>query len=306
MKVLLINGTLLPSYTSGGTAYTTYHLAEALSEKCDVTVLTTNLRSKGGEHVDSRQIHQIGKFKVKYCRVLSSRAMLKTFSFQMLFWLLRNGRKYDAVLMNTAYSFYGVFSSMILKSKKIPYVAYSHGSFDVHLMKSASKQLWWKYLDKRIFSNADHIAALTQTEKDRFKTLKVETDCSVIPNGVETGEPESGFQPPETVTNFIGQNKYILFLGRVVEKKGPDILIRAYYKSKLFEEGIKLVIAGPVLDDYRKYLDSIIAEHKLEEHTLFPGPVYGDLKWWLLRHCLYYVLPSHSEGLPISVLEALK
>ena len=98
-------------------------------------------------------------------------------------------------------------------------------------------------------------------------------------------------------------NKFILFLGRLVQDKNPDVLIRAFRKMKN-RNGLKLVIAGdnPQLPGYTRMLHETAGN---EPDIVFTGSIYGDEKNSLLKNCFCFCLPSMIEGLPITLLEAM-
>lgn len=95
--------------------------------------------------------------------------------------------------------------------------------------------------------------------------------------------------------------KYFLFMGRLVQDKNPDYLIRAFMKAK--KDGYKLVIAGSN-DAMPDYVDKL---HKIasgSEDVVFTGAVYDKDKAKLLQHAYCFCLPSTIEGLSIVMMEA--
>jgi glycosyltransferase involved in cell wall biosynthesis len=125
---------------------------------------------------------------------------------------------------------------------------------------------------------------------------------------------------------------YLLFLSRIHEKKGVDILIKAYSElakkmaevnaevpmaglsTGLYEEQDyirhelpKLVIAGPGGEtSYGKKIQKIVLDHpQLCNSVFFPGMLSGDSKWGAFYGCEAFVLPSHQENFGIAVVEAL-
>lgn len=98
-------------------------------------------------------------------------------------------------------------------------------------------------------------------------------------------------------------DKFILFLGRLVQDKNPDVLIRSFRKMKK-RNGLKLVIAGdnPQFPEYVQMLHET-AGNDLD--IVFTGNIYGDEKNSLLKNCFCFCLPSTIEGLPIALLEAM-
>ena len=97
------------------------------------------------------------------------------------------------------------------------------------------------------------------------------------------------------------RNKYILFVGRLVQEKKIELLINAY---KEINTDIKLVVVGGTsfTDSYIKKLrDLAISDHRI----IFTGPIYGKHLDELFSNAYLFVLPSALEGNPIVILEAL-
>lgn len=95
--------------------------------------------------------------------------------------------------------------------------------------------------------------------------------------------------------------RFFLFMGRLVQDKNPDYLIKAFRKAKA--KDYKLVIAGGN-DAMPEYVEKL---HKLGEgceDVVFTGPVYGKDKAQLLKNAYCFCLPSTIEGLSIVMMEA--
>ncbi len=97
------------------------------------------------------------------------------------------------------------------------------------------------------------------------------------------------------------KDNYILFLGRLTPEKGIHYLIEAYKGCK---NNKKLVIAGG--SSYTdKYINKLKKMACNNSNIIFTGDVYGSVLEELYSNCAFYVLPSDTEGMPISLLEAL-
>lgn len=115
-------------------------------------------------------------------------------------------------------------------------------------------------------------------------------------NDKHTGFAPSGVRPINLNIEQT-QEKYIIFLGRIVKEKRVDLLLRAF--CDLNQSDIQLKIVGPVEDE------SIVKAYKNISNIEFTGSKFGDEKYKLLINSLIYVLPSDLEGLSVSLLEAM-
>jgi len=97
-----------------------------------------------------------------------------------------------------------------------------------------------------------------------------------------------------------------LFLGRMDTWKGIDDLLDAAAILRHRHAPFQLTLAGPsgTAGDAHTIGDKIAAR-KLQSVVHYSGPVFGADKDRLLRDADVYVQPSHNEGMPISLLEAL-
>jgi len=123
-------------------------------------------------------------------------------------------------------------------------------------------------------------------------------DAVYIPNGVDRRTRRTA----DEITRRFGltAGSYLLFLGRLVPEKAPDLLIRAFRE---IEGDRRLVIAGgsSYTDDYVGSLHELAAA---DPRVLLPGYVYGQVLDELYTNAAAFVLPSAVEGLPLTLLEA--
>lgn len=120
-----------------------------------------------------------------------------------------------------------------------------------------------------------------------------------IVNGVEIKEKIS---PGGCCEKFnLSKGNYLLFVGRMVPEKAPDILINAF---KTVQTDKKLVIIGgdAGAGDYYPSLKEIA---KNDTRIVFTGYLYEKQLQELYSNALCYVSASGLEGFPITVLEAM-
>jgi glycosyltransferase involved in cell wall biosynthesis len=119
-----------------------------------------------------------------------------------------------------------------------------------------------------------------------------------IPNGVTAHQP----RPAKLITERFGlvRDSYLLFVGRLVPEKAPDLLIKAF---RHIRTDLKLVIVGgsSFTDGYANSLRQLAAE---DPRVIFTGYVYGPTLEEMYSNAAAFVLPSLLEGMPLTLLEA--
>jgi glycosyltransferase involved in cell wall biosynthesis len=123
-----------------------------------------------------------------------------------------------------------------------------------------------------------------------------------IPNA-PAGYPAS--DPTFSYGSSLGliQKRYIVFLGRLVPEKCPDLLIKAFQKLQL--EEWKLVLVGGSSDtpSFTTWLSNLAAGNP---NIIFTGQLGGSRLAEIVRDAGLFVLPSSLEGLPLAMLEAMQ
>ncbi len=128
-------------------------------------------------------------------------------------------------------------------------------------------------------------------------------DCQVIPNPIRV----SDFPPEPSVIGRTSHTPRVVFLGRLVERKGARQLLQAVaylHEHKLYDGVFEVVIGGrgEQLDSLRQY----VQDHGLMDIVSFPGFIPEDEKAALLASADLAVFPSISgESFGISLLEAM-
>ena len=99
--------------------------------------------------------------------------------------------------------------------------------------------------------------------------------------------------------------RLILFLSRIQEKKGCDILIEAFSKIAFKHNNLHLVMAGPDQDGWITTLQAMIVKLGISDRISWLGMLQGDMKWGAFYAAEVFCLPSHQENFGIVVAEAL-
>ena len=150
-------------------------------------------------------------------------------------------------------------------------------------------------VSRLLVSGHDHLNGICQANVDHLRELDFPREkITLIPNGIDTSM-WAGTPAPERVDSF-------LFLGRIEPAKGVHELVEAFRVVHARHPRISLTFAGD--GPSRAQLEARCAALGLEDAVSFVGRVdYADLGA-LFGEVDCLVLPSYSEGMPLSVLEA--
>jgi len=148
-----------------------------------------------------------------------------------------------------------------------------------------------------IFRKSDTICVLTQDAKKWLQDNNFNMPIVILTTAIDDGFVDSikSFKKDQTKHN-------ILFLARVEKEKGIFILLEAYKLLLDNKIDVTLTVAGDgtALDLAKKF----VSTHNIK-NVNFLGYVRGDDKIRCYANANVYCLPTFTEGLPITVLEAI-
>jgi glycosyltransferase involved in cell wall biosynthesis len=199
----------------------------------------------------------------------------------------------------------GVTSRLCRKLGK-PYVVSAHGMLEPWALAHGrwKKRAYLSAIELPVLRGAVGLRALTRAETADYHGIGLNNPVRVIPNGIDIPE---AFSPRVFFEAFphLADRRLVLFLGRIHPKKGIDLLCRAWARLEKSLPDAHLVIAGPDEDQTLAKLAALARELGIGSRVTFTGMLRGPVKWSALAAATLYVLPSHSEGFSVSILEAL-
>ena len=198
------------------------------------------------------------------------------------------------------------------RRQKKPLVYHVHGMFEPYILR---RSRWKKNLVHWLFENANvsHVRlwrALTANEADQIRAGGYKAPIVIAPNGLSLNIYSRPDQPPASletpmVKNLKKTRRRLLFVGRLHPKKGLDILMSAWAQLAQERKEWELVIAGPDEQNHLSQLRKLADSLGIEAEICFTGTVTGNTKVALFYSADLFVLPSYSEGLPVTLLEAM-
>lgn len=187
-----------------------------------------------------------------------------------------------------------------------PYMISSHGMLQPWALKNKSwkKTIYGALIERANLQQATCLHALTKAEAEDYRAYGLNNPIAIVPNGVDIPNDADS-------ESFLNQfpalrgKRVVLFLSRIHFKKGLDILCQAWRAVAKRWPDAHLVLAGPDFENTRSAIEALVEASGLQERVTFTGMLNKPLKWSALRAAECFVLPSYSEGLSVSVLEAL-
>jgi glycosyltransferase involved in cell wall biosynthesis len=198
-----------------------------------------------------------------------------------------------------------VHAARLARELRRPYVVSAHGMLDRWALdqKRWKKAVYAALVERPLLRRAACLHALTEAEADDYRRFGLRGPVAVIPNGVTVRADVD----TELFLNhfpFLRGQRLFLFLGRLHVKKGVHVLCEAWSDLEARWPDAHLVIAGPDFENTRASVEARCAVLGCKRVTL-AGMLEGDVKWSALRASHAFLLPSYSEGLSVSVLEAM-
>ncbi|MBD2339730.1 glycosyltransferase family 4 protein [Calothrix sp. FACHB-156] len=166
---------------------------------------------------------------------------------------------------------------------------------------------WGKMSSRLIFEGekaavrfSDELIVVSEELRSYFRNT-YDRQSVYIPNSAATyGASDPNFAYARSLGLTPG--RYILFLGRLVPEKCPDLLLEAFKKLK--PQGWKLVLAGGV-SDTKSFSAQLLEQVASDRDIVFAGELQGSRLWEIVRGTGLFALPSNLEGLPLALLEAM-
>ena len=208
---------------------------------------------------------------------------------------------YDVVHFYGLYNFLGPAASYYCRRQAVPYVIEPMGMYPPIVRSLRLKRMYLDLLGDRFIRGGRYLVATSEQEKRELIGGGIDAArVEVRRNGIELPprEPEAGkFRRARGISS---DAKVIVFLGRLVSKKSPDMLLEAFANWRANSgsgQDAMLVLAGPEEGDgFLVKLRSMAYRLGIRDRVLFEGPLYDDAKWSAYRDANVFVLPSQNEN----------
>jgi glycosyltransferase involved in cell wall biosynthesis len=233
---------------------------------------------------------------------------LETFRPQLRAWGYANqlvpamlAADLDILSVHGLWKYCSVASRRWHHQTKRPYIVHPEGMLEPWALRNARwrKRIAALFYENQHLREAACLRALCDAEALSFRAQGLSNPICVIPNAVDL--PDLTDNKAASRSNH---RKTLLYLGRLHRKKNVANLIQAWnhtFNSQACKsDSWLLAIAGWDQSGYESELRHIATVPSI----VFLGPQFGADKSQCYRTCDAFILPSLSEGLPMTVLEA--
>ncbi len=316
MRILNVTQTYAPFLEFGGPPVKVRALSEALARRGhQVTVLTADwgLETRVGADIESgvadrspfgwrREENGVKAIYLPtwlHYRTLSWNPALKRFLRARL-------DNFDVVHIFGLYDFLGPAVATECRRYKLPYVVEPIGMFVPIVRSLWLKRMYHSFLGQTMLRGCRFLVVTSDQEQAELVSAGSPRERIVLRrNGVDapTALPERGkFRAAYGISP---DTKLILFLGRLSQKKSPDLLLQAFANLPAPLGGnAQLVFVGPDESGMKARLMQMAVQLGVASRVRLCGPLFEQDKWAAYRDADVFVLPSQNENFGNAAAEA--
>jgi len=214
--------------------------------------------------------------------------------------------------------YHGVGPSLLafiprLFARKIKVISTFH-SIDRYHKKWNFFAKWILKLGERAACKFPHKTITVSRSLENYSANEYNVKTKYIPNGVNACEELENYEEILKANNLkkfnLEKDKYLVMISRLVPHKGVHHLIQAfvnlkskYPENKKIQELKLAIVGGSAFTD--KYVKELHLLASAQNDIVFTDFQSGDILEELYAGAIALVNPSMSEGLPITVLQAM-
>jgi len=308
ITILQVTPAYKPAYVYGGPTLSVSGLCEVLHKiHMNIKVLTTTANGKEELNIETNKLTRVAQVEVYYFkRLTKDHTHFSPALFLKLISLIKADKKVNpgqlVIHIHSWWNTIAIISCLIGRWYRIPVVLSPRGmitTYSLHNRNAYFKYLIHQLLGKPLLKYC-YIHATTEKEKQDIQGItKKINGIHVIPNFIKY---PALIQAVKSAINFPQMPIKLLFLSRIEEKKGLDILISSLSSLRL---NWQLTIAGHGETNYVQQLKELCRDLNIHHQISWIGAVNNIKKFKVLRNNDLFILPSHNENFGNVVIESL-
>jgi len=320
MRILNVTQSYAPFFEFGGPPVKVRALAEGLARRGhQVSVLTTDWGlerrfEKTPEEAPASEgpygrAREIGGVAVVYlAKWLHYRAA--SWNPGLRKYLRAELKNFDVAHIFGLYDLLGPGTAAECRKHGIPYVIEPIGMYLPIVRNLWLKRIYHRFLGREMVEGASLVVATAEQERRELVSGGIAKEKILLRrNGVDSPSvlPERGSFREEF--EIPANAKLVLFLGRLSEKKSPDLLLKAFAGATGSGPGrgrrADLAFVGPDETGMKARLRKMAKSLGLGERVHFSDALEGEAKWQAYRDADIFVLPSQNENFGNTAAEAV-
>jgi glycosyltransferase involved in cell wall biosynthesis len=151
---------------------------------------------------------------------------------------------------------------------------------------------------RQFIVRSDAVTVLSSGEFAAYRAFDSRIKLHRVPNAID---PAGLIDEPRSINH--DDPLRLVYVGRLVEAKGLFEIVDALRQLRQQGRRFTFIVAGAGRDEPR--LREAVRAAGIEDRTRLLGPVFGAAKNRLWLESDVLVFPSHTEGLPYALLEAM-
>lgn len=264
-----------------------------------------------------------GKVKALYNKLLQKSYLLERFdiarrekpALAIADYYLSLGRKVDIVEFHSGAECQRYLVNRKNKSPKVVLFQHSDGLPFEMLFSYYPKLRGTRYIEnklkvhKRMLEECSELVFIANKGRDNFMNAYPDINAkkiTLILNGIDdlTGEQKTEIESLRR--HFNNEFSYYLCcVGTINGRKGQRIIIEALNKTNVSNRNkIHVAIVGEGQE--RTELEELAQKYNLNDNIEFVGAIPNELVYKELARANIFILMSYNEGLPISIIEAMR
>lgn len=320
-KRILVLTSTFPRWKNDTVPPFVYNLSKKLTRDFDIYVLAPHSPgAKKFEIMENMKVHRFKYFWEQYENLTSFGGILPTlkknrlFFFQVPFFIIAEFlsarelvKKIKPYLIHAHWIIPQGFIAVLLKKLySIDFVVTSHGG-DIFALRNKL----FIFLKKVILREARKVTAVSNVIKNEILNTidnRLTNKIKILPMGIDNKTFNPQKRNPALKKKYKIDGAFLLFVGRLVEKKGARYLVEAMNEVVVKHPLTKLLIIGD--GPLKKELMSLIKERALDKNIIFVGPLPNRLLPQYYATADIFIAPSiitkegDTEGLGLTLVEA--
>lgn len=309
MRILHIVHSLVPGAYRGGISKVAHELAAAQVQLGhEVGVVATNLNSGRPVGIAAGQAAEIDGCQVRYFAARGHR------SADLRSWLMSEAGPWDVLHAHNPLSPLNCYARQAAQRHGRPLFVHLHGALNPYGQQSRYRRLrraaYVRLVERRNLQAAHGLFALSTHEASHAERQIGGGNTILLPNGTSLCDARGRARPERFRRQFSLEEdrRVVLFVGRICDIKGVHLLVEAFAELARRRPLLHLVIAGSreQFPAYVRRLDELVRRSALPAQRItWTGFLNEQQKIDALAAAEVFCHPSESEGMPMSVLEAM-